>query len=228
MLAADSGGVATPFVRLNGFEFVLLIRDDLREALKESKLTGWRTAEVMFANQDGDELGRSGKPQAYPKMWDFQFRGRARLRSESVRNAPNACPFCGYGRLVCPGCQWKVIDCPKCEGFPWVTPQQVRLAAKEGKSIPKGTLIGEGVQQGIMQGEHWDGSDFIQIGQGWEEGEYQPYDGDKHIITKRTLDWLLARHANPLWAKPIPVDVSKMSKEQLEILEAAKDLKSLE
>ena len=227
LAGSDCDGVADPFVRLIGGEFVLLIRDDLLEALKKSGLTGWTTAEVIFATQDGDELGRSTKPQGYPKLWDFQFRGRARLRSWSVRNAPNACPFCGHGRLVCPGCQWMVIDCPKCEGFPWVTPQQVRLAEKEGKKIAQRTLIRESVQQHILQGEHWDGSDFIQIAQGVSDYDaYGPYHGDKHIITKRALDWLLARHANPLWAKPIPVDVSKMSKQHLETLEAAKDLKS--
>ena len=225
---SDCDGVADPFVRLIGGEFVLLIRDDLLQDLKESKLTGWRAAEVIFATQDGEELGRTRKPQGYPKLWDFQFRGRAHLRSLSVRNAPNACPFCGYGRLICPGCQWMVSRCPKCEALPWATPQMVRLREKEGKQLPQGTLIWEGVQQSILQGEHWDGSDFIQIGQGGEGADYEPYDGDKHIITKRALDWLLARHANPLWAKPIPVDVSKMSNEQLQTLEAAKDLKSLE
>jgi hypothetical protein len=227
VMPSDSKRIATPVVSLTGFEFAPLIRDDLLQALKKSGLTGWKTEEVIFASQDGDELGRTSKPGPYPKLWYFQFRGRGRLRSFSVRNAPNVCPFCGHGRLICPGCQWMVSRCPKCEGSPWATPQMVLLAAKEGKKVPKGTLIWEGVSQGILQGEHWDGSDFIQIGQGAGD-EFGPYDGDKHIITKRALDWLLARHVMPLWAQPIPVDVSKMNKEQRKRLEAARDMKSLE
>jgi hypothetical protein len=220
-------GVVTPFVNLFGGEFALLIRDDLLEAFKKSGLTGWKVEEVIYATQDGDELGRTSKPGAYPKLSYFQFRGRARLRSFSVRNAPNACPFCGHGRIVCPGCRWKMIECPKCEGFPYETPTRARNL---GEKLPKGTLIVEDTpesRQGILQGEHWDGSDFVQIGQGAGE-EFGPYDGDKHIITKRALDWLLARHAMPLWAQPIPVDVSKMNKEQRKRLEDAKNVKSLD
>lgn len=220
-------GVVTPFVSLSAPEFALLIRDDLLEALKKSGLTGWRTAEVIYATQMGEELGRTSKPGSYPKLWYFQFRGRARLRSWSVRNAANACPFCGHGRVVCPGCRWRMNGCPKCEGEAFVTPTRAR---KLGTKLAKGTLILEDspdTRLGILDGEYWDGSDFIQISAGYGS-EFGPYDGDKHIITKRALDWLLARHAMPLWAQPIPVDVSRMSKDQRKRLESARDPKSLD
>ncbi|GAB4145995.1 MAG: hypothetical protein Tsb009_18480 [Planctomycetaceae bacterium] len=134
--------------------------------------------------QSGKELARTSKPGGYPKMWYFQFRGRARLRSRSVRNAPNACPFCGHGQVVCPGCRWTMDQCPKCEGFPYQTPVRAR---ELGNKLPKGTLIWEATpegRQGILQGEHWDGSDFIQISACYGS-EVGPYDGDKHFITKR-------------------------------------------
>lgn len=227
---ATSVGAVAPFVHvlsLHMDECALLIRDNLVEALNKSGLTGWQTEEVIFAVPSGKELARTSRPGPYPRLWYFQFRGRAGLRSRSVRNAPNACPFCGHGRIICPGCRWRMIYCPKCEGFPYETPTQ---ACNLGKRLPKGTLIWEDTpeaRRGILQGEDWDGSDFVQIGVGCGP-EFGLHEDDKHIITKRALDWLLARRAMPLWAQPIPVDVSRMSEDQRKRLESARDLKSLD
>ena len=218
MIDPDDAGPASPFVSMLSDMFAVLIRDDLLTSLKSSGLTGWQTSEVIYALQSGTELGRTTRPGRYPKLWYFQFRGRGRLRSRSVRNAPNACPFCGFGRVICRGCRWSIPECPQCHRVPTMT--QAR-AARLGKEVPDGTLIWEDkpeYRRGILEGEHWDGTDFLQISCGWGEG---PFTDDRHIVTSRALNWLEARRAAPLYAQPLPVCVDGMTPEQLRRLDRA-------
>jgi len=59
---------------------------------------------------------------------------------------------------------------------------------------------------GVLEGHLWDGSDFF---------------SHMRVVTKRVVNWLLAIHAVPFIATPIPVDISKMSDVQLAWLEEA-------
>jgi len=211
-------GLAPPFVALTSDKIALLIRPDLLEDLRSSGLTGWQVAEVVYAFQDSTVLGTTRKPNEFPEMWYFQFRGQARLRSKSFRNTKNECPHCGHGIIYCPGCRYRTPECEKCGQ---IASQTQTAAMRPDVKMRRGPLIEEDdkeLRRGILEGEDWDGSDFIQIGCGWPHG---PFADDRHIITKRALDWLVARHAAPLWAQPVPVDVSRMTDAQREKLEQA-------
>jgi hypothetical protein len=118
-----------------------------------------------------------------------------------IPSSENKCPFCGHGPLLCPACGAfpTELRCPQC--------RQITIApageggTEEDKRIP--TVPGES----IVEGHTWDGTDYWHI-----------------IATKRFVDFLLSVHAFPFVAEPILVDVSRMSKEQLKLLEEAKKL----
>jgi len=220
-------GTPPPLIALNSDRVALLMHDDFMTKLGQSGLIGWNQEEVIFATQEGEEHGRTSDPGKYPKYWYLQFRGEHRLRTMSVRNAKNSCPHCGYGVIYCPGCQRQQSECPQCKKIPW---QSMSLYLNPQRKARRGPLVKEAwpnpvAPRGILEGEHWDGSDFIQIAYGWGHG---PIVSDRYILTKRALDWLIAHNMAPIQAGPIHVDVSRMSSQQLKKLEDAKDLKSLE
>jgi len=179
-----------------------IVSEFLAERLKKSGLTGFRFERVL--------IGENKTVAKDVKLFILQSLGQCCQRPLKVVGAPNACPHCGREPILCAHCGHPEIECAKCGKRAWTIRKEhqgakdVRLVASPPEErFPK-----------ILEGRHWDGSDFIhaprlfgQIG---------------CFVTKRALDWFLSIHAAPFYAEPTPVNVDGMSKDQLAKLEAAK------
>ncbi len=189
---------------------VILLRKDLKDKLAGTPLTGWEPAPVEFVTQARERLGTSADANYEFPMWNLKLRGKLRFRSMRFESGVNECPKCGYSPIICPTCCRRSLDCPRCR-------EQV---LHSGGKYPRGVharlyeryWTREPFQ--IVRGETWDWSDFCSL-----VLSASPMNSQFKIVTRRVVDWFVAHDVAPFVAAPIDVDVSQMTKKQLERLE---------
>ena len=190
----------------------LLIRSDVREKLRSSKLTGWETGAASFVTQDGEVLGKSDDANGEFGMWYLKFRGKARLRPLTIDGAANECAECGHEPIICQSCLTVFDTCPECGE---------ELLTAESQPPGKHSVVYENPwrrpKYAILEGKHWEGDDFVCVS-GASMANPRPWVDEFRIVTKRVVDWLIELEIAPFAAIPIWVDVSGMNEKQLELL----------
>jgi hypothetical protein len=190
----------------------LLIRSDVREKLRSSKLTGWDTGAASFVTQDGQVLGKSDDANGELVMWYLKFRGKARLRPLTIDGAANECAECGHTPIICQNCLTTFYSCPQCGE---------ELLRAESQPRSKHSVVYENPwkrsRYAILEGKHWEGDDFVCVSRA-SMANPRPWRDEFRIVTRRVIDWLIELEIAPFAAIPISVDVSGMNEEQLELL----------
>ncbi len=180
-----------------------LVTKSFAERLTQSGLKGAAFVPVTI-NYSGAKNERS-----IPPVFALQFMGKNCSRPFSIKDAKNACPFCGRKPIICEVCGFKYSACPTCHQYPW-RPLETHKGATD-----KSLVLSPPEQRDIlvMEGSKWDGSDFVYC----EGNSLFGY----NLISKRALDWLLSIHAVHFCARPIQVCIDGMTAEQLKKLENA-------
>ncbi len=193
---------------------VILVRRDLKEKLSGTPFTGWETSPVEFVTQARERLGTSADPDYEFPMWYLKFRGKLRFRSLKFESGMNECPKCGYSPIICPTCCQKNYDCPQCGE------QVLHSGGKYPKGVHARAMESYWTREPfqIVRGESWDGSDFSLLAHG-SRPAMEPF----YVVTRRVVDWFVAQDVAPFVAAPIDVDVSRMTKKQLERLEECRE-----
>jgi hypothetical protein len=190
----------------------LLIRSDIREQLRSSRLTGWDMGAAGFVTQDGEILGKSDDTSREFGMWYLKFRGKARLRPMTIDGVANECAECGHTPIICQTCLTVFDSCPQCG-------EELLRAASEPRR--KHSVIYENPWKrptyAILEGKHWEGDDFVCVSRA-SMADPRPWRDEFRIVTRRVIDWLIELEIAPFAAIPISVNVSGMNEKQLELL----------
>lgn len=173
----------------------LAINDALAGHLRASLLRGVTIKRVTRLDYDeGHDLPTP------PLFWlDNPLMSTTRLLRSPVLEPADAnfCPQCGHRPLICPDCGNLPtgLQCPACKKRVFVS--------QDDRDKADGTYIEMRSSPIIVEGQLWDGSDYIR-GQ---------------LVTRRFVDFLLSVHAFPFEAVPCEVDVTNMTPKQLAWLE---------
>ena len=176
----------------------ILINKDFRGDLLKSNLVGYSTMLLpIVANQS---------KLKYPEIYHLEFLGKECHQKREVHiPADNRCPFCGWEPVVCPECFDIKYECPSCKKI------TTEVSKKHGGVGDKRFIITGGPPEGwVIEGNEWDGSDFISM----------PTHICPFIISGRALDFLISVKAFPFVAKPCFVDVSGCDEEKRKTIDA--------
>ena len=165
---------------------------------------------MEFVTQGLQRLGTSADPGYEFPMWYLKFRGKLRFRSMKFESGMNECPKCGHSPVICPTCSQLPTDCRACG----------EMVLHSGGKYPRGVharifewyWTREPFQ--IVEGETWNGADFSLLDH-VDTPVMEPF----YVVTRRVVDWFVQNNVAPFVAAPIDVDVSRMTKKQLERLE---------
>lgn len=137
-----------------------------------------------------------------PNLCRLELLGSDCIRPQVVRvPEPNVCPYCRKSSVICPQCLDVNYECPGCSRELFSLPCEKRNTPFLMEGLPaKGRII---------DGKRWDGSDFIMS-------------AIEAVVTGRTISWLIHQHATSFTASALRVDVTGMSAEMLEKLDAVK------
>ncbi|MEI6540415.1 MAG: hypothetical protein WCO86_12975, partial [Planctomycetota bacterium] len=132
------------------------ISRELADRLVRVGITGSRFDPVeisKFCNAPGAGWPVETKtPSIDPNLVELQFVGKPCHRDAILQDAPNACPFCGFGPILCPECGRLTGHCPQCAEYVFKKNEAGKLGHK--------MLSGSESRQ-IIDGKLWDGSDLI-------------------------------------------------------------------
>ena len=196
-----AGNAQMGVIPLNNHNRGQLLTEEVAKRLRATQFRGW---DLERATVVGEKRSPKGM-----ELYMLNALGGNCIRPWSVHGAPNACPFCGKTKLVCQECGQHNFLCDRCGNEMWVI-------REKHQGVCDKRLIRTPVDEclpNIVDGHLWDGSDFFQCSWSWQG---QPF------VTRRVVDWFLSQHVAPMVAETVLVDVSQMTPEQRQVLEAAK------
>lgn len=154
------------------------------------------------------KLPREVMPVVADECRIFQPHGRCWFRGLTVRGKPDACPHCGHGPIVCLECGTWNYECEIC-GL-----EMGRFTSESSGPDDKRLILSppDERRDHILNGETWDGADFISGRAAW----------NNVYVTKRVVDFLLSIHATSFRAVPVIVDAAKMNDQQRKWMDEAR------
>lgn len=171
--------------------------DIFRERLEKTPFTGMRFTDVEYIVIQGDPP---------PKVtYCLSAKGANCRMPMEVKDAANACPFCGQGPLVCPQCAFIMRQCFKC-GEETCVPVALRKPDDQKRLGLSKSFLMDICQFDLTK---WDGRDFVNC-------------GGEQVVSCRVLDWLTEVHAGPWIAEPWLVELDGLSADRFDqLLEVA-------
>lgn len=189
------GGSCLPSFICDCSGFAILIAGSMKRSLMASTLTGFVLSDVLPIVCNQSEVK---SPEIYMLHATGLDCTRPLIRQPPIKNL---CPYCGWGPVVCPECFHRAYSCERCG-------RRIIVAREDhgGDDDPRFSLTPRPENGLIIEGRDWDGSEFLS-------------GGDKVIVTKSAVDWLLKLQDVSFVATPCRVDVTGMSDSQRKALE---------
>lgn len=193
-------GTVADFVPVSQ-DIIPVISPRFAERLRRTDLTGFVIEDIVTISLNQSQLrnprllylkitGRGGRPQA---------------RRLEVSGASNLCPHCGKVPMVCPSCgQTNWPTCVECGQW------TLRIPKRPEYSHPKGFLLqGYPPDVHIVEGKHWDGSDFFMA------------DGVSYV-SNRAKEWMEKTHTFPVEFKPALLNIEGVEEKFKDLLPPGK------
>ena len=164
----------------------LCVTDAFRKLIAERRMPGLTDLESLPVKVNQTTFDDAAVFRIVPPRTNCCCRETTKTPS-----SPNACFKCGWSPVICSECGYDTWTCPTCD-------EELIVPVSEslGEDDRRLTAIGYPEKGWILEGERWDGSDYLA-------------GPDLGFVSSRCIEWFFEVGAAPFVGRPCRVDISR-------------------